>query len=90
MATEETVEERRNFHNSLSNLVKSEYEEIFRILKRSEEPYSENSNGIFFDIMSISTDTFDKMNKYMKFCIETREEQEERIKQLHEIANDVA
>jgi hypothetical protein len=82
-------EERKEFHDQLKMLVKSEYEELFRILKMSEESYSENSNGIFFDIMAVSPETFQKMQKYMNFCMETRKNQTERIKQLECITHEV-
>jgi hypothetical protein len=82
-------EERKEFHDQLKQLVKSEYEELFRILKMSEESYSENSNGIFFDIMAVSPETFQKMQKYMNFCMETRKNQTERIKQLECITHEV-
>lgn len=83
------AEERKEFHKNLVNLVKSEYEEIFRILKLSDEQYSENSNGIFFDVMSVKDDTFDKMNQYMNFCLETRKNQIERIEQLKTITHEL-
>ena len=82
-------EERKDFYDQLRMLVRSEYEEIFRILKMSEESYSENSNGIFFDVMGISEDTFQKMKKYMDFCMNTRKSQTERIKQLETITHEV-
>ncbi len=85
----QTYEERREFHTNMSILVKSEYEELYRILKLSEESFSENSNGIFFDIMSLSDATFEKMNNYMNFCMETRKNQHERIEQLKNISNEV-
>ena len=75
-------EERKLFAEKLSNLVKSEYEEIYRILKRANEQHSENTNGIFFNINEISADTFDKMKIFMEFCMENRSEQEERLKAL--------
>ncbi len=82
-------EERKEFYDQLKILVKSEYEEMFRILKMSDEQYSENSNGIFFDIMSVSEETFQKMKKYMMFCMDTRHSQTERIKQLETITHEV-
>ncbi len=75
-------EERMEFLDKLELLVKSEFEEIYRILKRANEPLSENTNGIFFKITDISKDTFEKLQAYMKFCMETRTEQAERMKQM--------
>jgi hypothetical protein len=83
-------EERKLFAEKLTNLVKSEYEEIYRILKRANEPHSENTNGIFFNINEISADTFDKMKTFMDFCMENRSEQEQRIKALEALRSDAA
>lgn len=75
-------EDRKLFAEKLTNLVKSEYEEIYRILKRANEPHSENTNGIFFNINEISEETFQKMQTFMEFCMENRTEQEQRLKAL--------
>ena len=37
----------------IKSLVPSEYEEIFRIIRKKKESYSENSNGIFFDLYPV-------------------------------------
>lgn len=83
-------EERKLFAEKLPNLVKSEYEEIYRILKRANESHSENTNGIFFNINEISADTFEKMKTFMGFCMENRSEQEQRIKALEALRSDAA
>ena len=68
----EEYDERKQFIENLKKLVKSEQEEIFRILKRSRGEYSENSNGVFFDILKIEKETFNKMNEFMSFCKKNR------------------
>jgi hypothetical protein len=73
-----TYEERRTFFEHLRILVKSEYEEVFRIIKRFNEPYTENSNGIFFDLVKLSTETFQELSTYMEFCRTVRAEQASR------------
>ena len=45
----------------IKSLVPSEYEEIFRIIRKKKESYSENSNGIFFDLSTVSLDTLLKI-----------------------------
>ena len=72
--------ERALFAERLAQLSKSEYQEVFRILKRNNEQWSENSNGIFFDINGVSTGTFDKLQFFMNFCMKNRSDQEERMK----------
>ena len=81
-------DDRKLFVERLSTLVKSEYEEIFRILKRSNEAFSENANGIFFNVNDISVDTFNKLQSFMDFCLENRNEQEERLKALEALRHE--
>jgi hypothetical protein len=46
-------EERKLLLEELKRLVKSEQEAIFRLLKSEKAEYSENSNGIFFDVCKL-------------------------------------
>lgn len=73
---------RKKFIEDLKKLVKSEQEEIFRILKRSKGEWSENSNGIFFDVMKIPMDAFEKMIQFMEFCMKNRENFNQREKEM--------
>ena len=75
-------EERKVFFEHLKILVKSEYEEVFRILKKYNESYTENSNGIFFDINLLKEETFGQLKEYMQFCLENRRVEEGRAKEL--------
>jgi hypothetical protein len=84
-----TFEQRKGLHENLKFLVKSEYEQIFRILKKYNQEYTENSNGIFFDINKISDDSFNEMNKFMEFCQENRRQEQNRISELAELTTEV-
>jgi hypothetical protein len=65
-------DERKLFLEELKTLVKSEQEEMFRIIKADKIEYSENSNGIFFDVSSIPDSIFEKMKQFMEFCRKNR------------------
>lgn len=65
-------DERKLFLDELKTLVKSEQEEMFRIVKAEKIEYSENSNGIFFDISAIPEPIFEKMKQFMEFCRKNR------------------
>ena len=46
-----TLQERKKlFLEELKTLTTDQYYEIFRIIKRNDVEYSENSNGVFFDL----------------------------------------
>ena len=60
-------------------LSKEEYKEIFRIIKHNNIQYSENSNGIFFDLSLCPTDVFQKLLEYMELCKTQRKNEESRV-----------
>ena len=85
---EMSYEQRKQFFENLKILVKAEYEEIFRILKRGKEEFTENSNGIFFDVVAVQESTFEQFQEYMKFCLENRRLEEGRAKQLASLSEE--
>jgi hypothetical protein len=75
-------ERRKHFLEDMKILSKDEYEEIFRILKRHNIEYSENSNGIFFDLALLSSDVFEKLSTFMDFCKTQRKIEEVRLHEM--------
>ena len=61
-------EQRKLFLEDLKTLTKDEYEEIFRIIKRNQVEFSENSNGVFFDLVGVSSEVFDLLKNFMELC----------------------
>jgi hypothetical protein len=60
-------ERRKVFLEGLKGLTKAEYIEIVRILQRHEAPFSENDNGIFFNVANVSQAVFDALELFMNF-----------------------
>ena len=58
---------------------------MVRILRKTRESYTENSNGIFFDLSAVSEETFLHIKEYLHFCLRTREEHEQHLKELEDI-----
>jgi len=67
-------ERRKLFLDGLKGLTKSEHIEIVRILNAHEAPFSENHNGIFFNVVSLSSEVFDKLELFLKFTQSNRRE----------------
>ena len=67
-------DEKKKFLEDIKHLVKSEQEAVFRILKTEKADYSENSNGIFFDVSKLPGPLFAKLKEYMEFCQKNRDE----------------
>lgn len=71
-------ERRRVFHESLKGLTKAEYVEIIRLLNKYEETYSENLNGVFFNVCTVSQVTFDALELFLKFTQSNRRDLADR------------
>ena len=81
---------RKQLLEDLKILNKLEQEEVYRIVKTSNSMYTENSNGIFFDISKLSTTVFEQIVVFINFCKQNRENfqtREEEEKRAHEIVN---
>ena len=77
-----SYEERKKIFDTIPSLVQTEQEEIFRIIRKLKVTYSENSNGIFFDLSCLPDDAFQHIKEYIQFCLTTRNEHENRLKEL--------
>jgi len=82
---EHSYEERKALFDNIKILDIPEQEEIFRIIRKTKENYTENSNGIFFDLSSISDESFHLIKEYINFCLKTRYEHDIRLKELETI-----
>lgn len=79
-------EKRKEFCNEMSILSRPELEELYRILRREGGEFSENSNGIFFDVASLPAHVFEALWKFLQFCKSNAKGLEERSKRIVEMA----
>ncbi len=80
--TRQMYEKRKQFLEEVKQLDKEEYQEIFRIIKKNEVEFSENSNGIFFDLNQITDEIFHKLENFMDYCKTQRFEEKKRTEEL--------
>ena len=73
-------EQRKEFCKEMNTLSRPELEEIYRILRREGGTFSENSNGIFFDVASLPAPVFEALWKFLQFCKSIANDLEERNK----------
>ncbi len=76
--TSEEYERRREFLEGLKGLTKAEYIEIVRILQKHEVVYSENANGIFFNVCLLDQDVFNALTQFLQFTQSNRRDLAER------------
>jgi hypothetical protein len=72
-----------------SNLTKIEYMEILNIIQKDKCPYSNNSNGVFVNLINIENNTIDKIFDFLKFTKQKKEELEEKEIYLEKFKNDI-
>ncbi len=70
----EDYEQRKLFAEEVKLLTKTEMEEIYRILKSSKAEFSENSNGVFFDVSKLPAEIFTALQQFMIFCKKNRDD----------------
>jgi hypothetical protein len=86
--SKDDYERRKCFLEELKHLTNDQYQEVFRIIKRNEVEFSENSNGIFFDIASLSSDIFKQLEQIIELSKVQNKSEEERNKELNTLRNE--
>jgi hypothetical protein len=69
------------------NLEKEEYIEIFKILKKNCENYTQNSNGIFIALNAISPETLKEIYDFIEYRLENKKVLSERTDKNNAIFN---
>jgi hypothetical protein len=69
---------REQFLEALKTLGEPEYLEILRLLQKKNVHYSENANGVFFDVATLDQETFDSLEQFIEFVKKNRAELSER------------
>jgi len=72
--TQEEYDQRKLFADEIRLLTRNEMEEIYKLLKTKKAEYSENSNGVFFDVSKLPAEIFSDLQKFMIFCKKNRDE----------------
>lgn len=78
LLSQEEYSRRKRFLDSLRGLTISEYAEIIRILQAHTVAFSENQNGIFFNVASLEQKVFDDLEKFLLFTQSNRQSLSDR------------
>ena len=65
--TSEEYERRKLFLENLKKLTKAEYIEIVRILQQHKVEFSENANGVFFNVTNLEQPIFNALELFIRF-----------------------
>jgi hypothetical protein len=81
-------ERRKELSKDIAALSRPELEELYRILRREGGEFSENSNGIFFDVLALPVNVFEAIWKFINFCKSNAKNLEERSKLINTLSSD--
>jgi hypothetical protein len=87
--SQDEYDRRRKLWEAIKILIKSEQEELYRILKRNEVEVTENTNGIFFDVGKLSQTVVAEIEKFLQFCQQNRVNFEQRDKEMENLRQEV-
>jgi len=79
-------ERRKELSKDINTLSRPELEELYRILRREGGEFSENSNGIFFDVLALPVNVFEAIWKFINFCKSNAKNLEERSKVIGDLS----
>jgi len=79
-------DQRKELSKDIGTLSRPELEELYRILRREGGEFSENSNGIFFDITSLPVNVCEALKKFIDFCKSNAKNLEERNKVITDMS----
>lgn len=74
----EEYDRRKQFLQEITSLTNAELVEIVRILKKHNFQYSENSNGVFFNIAVVPQELFEELHGFINFTNKNRKSIEDR------------
>ena len=74
----EEYDRRKQFVQEITSLTNPELIEIVRILKKHNFVYSENMNGVFFNVAAVPQEVFDDLHIFLQFTKTNRSSIDDR------------
>ena len=79
---EVSYEKRKILAEEIKELSQDQFQEVFRIIKKAAVSYTENSNGIFFDLSKMDDSVVQHIADYMGLVKTQRAEEKRRIDEM--------
>lgn len=79
-----TNKRKKTLFEKINILSSTEHEEILKILKTYNVPYSQNKNGIFFNLSTLSDEVLKDIENFVAYCISNKKELDEYDKIINE------
>lgn len=78
------IHDKRRLMEQINSLGPTEHTEIYKILACSNTPYTENANGVFFNLTTLPAEVFTDIQSFVQYCHENKDELDEYDKKLNE------
>lgn len=83
------VKKMKEIQTKIQEMDDNQQKSVLRIIQEDNIMYSENTNGIFFDIMELKKDTLERILKLIEFCDNCNQYLIEREKEQSNIRKDI-
>lgn len=88
MSAPTDYESRKHLCEEIKKLSTDQYKEVFRIIKRNNVGFTENSNGIFFDLNCVSDSTISDLQQFVTLSQAQRNAEEERTNEMNTLRSE--
>lgn len=76
------VEELKKIKKIIDELNGDEQNEIFKIIKYHNSNYTQNNNGVFINMNTLSIETMEEINKFLSYSNYNKLIEKERIEEV--------
>ena len=76
------VEELKKIKKIIDDLNGDEQNEIFKIIKSYNSNYTQNNNGVFINMNTLSKETMEEINKFLSYSNYNKQIEKERIEEV--------
>tara|TARA_B100000035_G_scaffold224836_1_gene193326 strand:- start:46 stop:300 length:255 start_codon:yes stop_codon:yes gene_type:complete len=76
------IDNLKELRKSIDSLTNDEKHEVFKIIKKDNCTYTQNNNGVFVNMNSLSGETLDKIRKLIEYSKHNKQVEQERIDQF--------
>lgn len=83
------VKKMKDLQGKIQSLDDDNQKTVLKILREDNIMYTENTNGVFFDIMALPKETLDKIIKLIEFCDNCNAYLDQRDKEQHLLQEDI-
>jgi len=75
---------RKNVLDKINSLSTTEHEEILKIVKKHNVSFSQNKNGVFFNLSVLQHDIVSEIDQFVNYCLSNKKELDEYDKIITE------